>query len=239
MLPSVEENLRIKRDIWQAFFPSPGSTSPTSSENETLPSCSATTRTAFPTVEDTLFTQLNTLISNDSSESSSRTLNDLNPTPSTASTATDYDSDRTDFRTTPKSPCPTKRLNHLRRQTGTTSHYFGKAKVATKVLPVRRRLDFGPLSKATSQKLAQRPKQMVAPEYSPMHRWTNEEREYLVSIPIRSCQFHLTKSKRSAYYSVGFGEHPSTWLHSSIFASIQSSPCPRFGTNWKTTYAWY
>ncbi|KAH3987159.1 hypothetical protein JI435_001940 [Parastagonospora nodorum SN15] len=92
---------------------------------------------------------------------------------------TAYDSDRTDFVDTPDTPCPVKHVESSRRSTGATSHFFHTTKQKKTTLPVRRKLRFGTTSATARPRSPHKLGKMglVAPEYSPSHRWTYQERD--------------------------------------------------------------
>jgi hypothetical protein len=90
-----------------------------------------------------------------------------------------YDSDRTDFLATSSTPCPVKTRVKSRHQTGTTSRFFEKTRAKKNTLPLQRKLDFGTTSGASKRRPCRKLNTMgiIAPEYSPSHRWTDAERE--------------------------------------------------------------
>ncbi|KAH5328607.1 hypothetical protein HBI25_001210 [Parastagonospora nodorum] len=95
-----------------------------------------------------------------------------------------YDSDRTDFLDAPDTPCPVKHVEPSRRSTGATSRFFHTTKQTKTALPVRRKLRFGTNSATARPRSPHKLGKMglVAPEYSPSHRWTYQEREILCII---------------------------------------------------------
>jgi hypothetical protein len=173
ILPSVEENLRTKQTIFQELFGTPKEV-PALSRNIQSP-ISSTIKSSSPiSAENTFFTPQGSVSSPATLPrlSNSPTKSILTPS-SDSSTIADYDSDRTDFLDTTESPCPVSRVRNSRRDTGVTSHCFKIQKVSSTSTPVRRKLDFGPVSGAIkSSKMG-----LAALEYSPSHRWTYEERE--------------------------------------------------------------
>ncbi|KAF2823324.1 hypothetical protein CC86DRAFT_384695 [Ophiobolus disseminans] len=137
VLPSIEENLRVKQQIFGPSFLRVSICRPHQTDRHSL--C-----LLRPSVDN---------------------FDDFDITPPTSSTedttCEDYDSDRTDFLATTQTPCPVTK--------------------ASKEPPsVRRKLDFGTIPNKSVAGSSQKPiKMLCAPEYSPVHRWSDEERELL------------------------------------------------------------
>jgi hypothetical protein len=181
VLPSIEESLRVKQAIYRELFPSPVSRAPSVSPNGAPPSSSQETWTPRPPSEDPLFAQLEAFLTPSTAKEITDFSSDLAHIHSTATGTTpdtDY-TEQTDFQETQESPCPTKKRGIPRRRTGLTSHHFRTYKPSKKSLSVRRKLDFGGLSASQGNNSSRASFAMRLPEYSPSHRWTNEEREVL------------------------------------------------------------
>ncbi|KAF2132386.1 hypothetical protein P153DRAFT_383270 [Dothidotthia symphoricarpi CBS 119687] len=118
-------------------------------------------------------------------------------TPSTQSTEFEdeyeYESDRTDFLETTKSPCPSHVKRSSRGQSGTKSTRFKSKKMPKQHLPVARRLDFS--AAINSSKVSKRPSPsryksdptsfrnaLRNIEHGPRHMWTDIERLLLCII---------------------------------------------------------
>ena len=180
MLSIEEENLRVKQDIFRQLF---CSTPPSATSSTSSPSLMVATPTTSSPTHSTFTTRIETSIASTPPESTVYS-KDFSETPATTSTRTsvdcdEYDSDRTDFLDTAETPCPTKKHKISRRQTGLTSHHFDTSSVTKTNHSVRRRLEFGTTSKANITSKVLNPIKMMAPEYSPAHRWTEKEREFL------------------------------------------------------------
>jgi hypothetical protein len=181
ILPSIEESLRVKQAIYRELFPSPSSRAPSVSPNEAPSSSSRETWTPQPPSEYPLFAQLEAFLTPSITKETTDFSSDLAHVYSTTTLPTpntEY-SEQTDLQETPESPCPTKSRGISRRQTGLTSHHFRTYKPSKKSLSVRRKLDFGTLSASQGNSSTRTSFAMGPPEYSPSHRWTNEEREVL------------------------------------------------------------
>jgi hypothetical protein len=129
--------------------------------------------------------QLHTFASSVGSELSTEKSANCILTPSGSSTTittSDCNSNRTGFLASLASPCPNKRASISRRRTGLTSQYFKTVKLSHKALSVRRKLDFRSTKTVHRRPILKGDKMGIAPEYSPIHRWTNEEREYVFQI---------------------------------------------------------
>ncbi|KAJ4373989.1 hypothetical protein N0V83_002728 [Neocucurbitaria cava] len=93
----------------------------------------------------------------------------------------EYDSDRTDFLLTPKTPCPRRGALSSKRRTETTSRFFNSNNRTKASKDVCRILDFGGVVKRKTLKPTLRVSQRdVAPEYSnPRRCWSDDERTFL------------------------------------------------------------
>ncbi|KAH7078851.1 hypothetical protein BKA63DRAFT_601110 [Paraphoma chrysanthemicola] len=185
MLPSLEDNLRIKHAVYDELFPSPDLRAPSIGVKKPGASSPPAAWTLQQSSNSTLLDQLrayttpelSTRAANRSSTLDTQQLSDPTPTPDT-----EY-SEAIDFVETEPTPCPQRKRGRPRKQTGVTSHYFrntGNLKVQRSV---RRILDFGEIPAIKSNRSSRTSKTMaILPEYSPSHRWTSEEREFLCVI---------------------------------------------------------
>jgi len=179
ILPSIEieENLRVKQEIFRELFLSPAATLPTSVEDNSSTSPTHYKRPPSPTAADTSFTRTSTIATSATSQSTAAYSNNFDVSPPSCTTGTtvyDYDSDRTDFLSTSPSPCPGRQLKTPSRRNGLTSHFFDTSPVTNKRLPVRRKLMFNTVSAAKAKST-----KMALLEYSPAHSWSTDERRFL------------------------------------------------------------
>jgi hypothetical protein len=238
LLSVVEENLRTKQAIYQELFGAPATAA-------TLFHIEPPLTTPLLADELRIFEDIQTFATSTVSASSTEPFDGTNTTLSCSSTttATEYDSDRTDFLVTVESPCPKRKAHVVRRQTGRKSHYFRASKTSHKTLPVRRRLEFRTPSVLNPRPGIKPYKMGLAPEYKPNHHWTYEEREYVYNLPRIRLDLLVANHESScidSFVSCGGGmqEHLWTLPASTTMCSGKNWPYPRFATNWRITCVW-
>ncbi|KAH7073382.1 hypothetical protein FB567DRAFT_633216 [Paraphoma chrysanthemicola] len=204
-LPLLEENLRIKQAIYNELFHSPGVRAPSIEVKKldaTSPPAAFTLRqSSDSTFLDQLRAYTTPEISTRAAERSSN-LNTQQLSYPTTTLDTEY-SEATDFLETEPTPCPQRKLGRPRKQTGVTSHYFRNTGNLKARRPVRRILDFGKPTTSSNRSNRTSKTMAIAPEYSPSHRWTTEEREFLCVLNRWFCRCPITFAQ---IYNVRFGQ---------------------------------
>jgi hypothetical protein len=112
--------------------------------------------------------------------SASQASGDTSPITPPSSVETGYDSDRTDFLITSRSPCPDR--GRSRQPSTLTRRYTNRSILSRRTLPVRRKLDFGMDTTATTPNGKDTLQELRLAERRPKHKWSYTEQVTLIAI---------------------------------------------------------